>query len=104
MWKLKTAQGEGLWLTSSNNYIGRQHWEYDEEGGTLQERAIVDEMRQNFTKNRFLHKQSSDLLMRMQVCLLLRVHYVENICLFVTFNTSSRHTRNVIVIIIIIFM
>nr|XP_025887794.1 lupeol synthase isoform X3 [Solanum lycopersicum] len=67
MWKLKTAQGEGLWLTSSNNYIGRQHWEYDEEGGTLQERAIVDEMRQNFTKNRFLHKQSSDLLMRMQV-------------------------------------
>ncbi|XP_015166944.1 lupeol synthase isoform X3 [Solanum tuberosum] len=67
MWKLKTAQGEGLWLTSSNNYIGRQHWEYDEEGGTLQERALVDEMRQNFTKNRFLHKQSADLLMRMQL-------------------------------------
>ncbi|WMV38536.1 hypothetical protein MTR67_031921 [Solanum verrucosum] len=67
MWKLKTAQGEGLWLTSSNNYIGRQYWEYDEEGGTLQERALVDEMRQNFTKNRFLHKQSADLLMRMQL-------------------------------------
>ncbi|XP_047249582.1 lupeol synthase isoform X3 [Capsicum annuum] len=67
MWKLRIAQGEGAWLTSSNNYIGRQHWEFDEESGTPQERDVVDEMRQNFTKNRFLHKQSADLLMRMQL-------------------------------------
>ncbi|MCD7455484.1 hypothetical protein HAX54_028326 [Datura stramonium] len=67
MWKLKTAEGKGAWLTSSNNYIGRQHWEFDEEAGTPQERAVVDKMRQHFTNNRFLHKQSADLLMRMQL-------------------------------------
>ncbi|KAK4342376.1 hypothetical protein RND71_038192 [Anisodus tanguticus] len=67
MWKLKIAEGEGPLLTSTNNYIGRQHWEYDEEAGTPQERTLVDKMRQNFTKNRFLQKQSADLLMRMQL-------------------------------------
>lgn len=67
MWKLKTAQGEGPWVTSINHCIGRQHWEYDEQGGTPQERALVEDMRQNFTKNRFLRNQSADLLMRMQV-------------------------------------
>ncbi|KAJ8768182.1 hypothetical protein K2173_021122 [Erythroxylum novogranatense] len=54
MWKLKIAEG-GPWLTTTNNYIGRQHWEFDPDAGTPEER-----------KNRFKIKQSSDRLMRMQ--------------------------------------
>lgn len=67
MWKLKIAEGNGPWLTSTNNHIGRQHWEFDPEAGTTVERADVERMRQEFKKNRFQKKQSADLLMRMQV-------------------------------------
>ncbi|XP_057980689.1 lupeol synthase-like [Malania oleifera] len=68
MWKLKIAEGGGGgWVRSVNNHTGRQHWEYDAEGGTPEERALVESLRHHFYLNRFRSKQSSDLLMRMQL-------------------------------------
>ncbi|XP_047949842.1 lupeol synthase-like [Salvia hispanica] len=67
MWRLKIAEGGGKWLTTTNDHVGRQHWEFDPEGGTPEERAQVEIMRQEFKKNRFRIKQSADLLMRMQL-------------------------------------
>ena len=72
MWKLKIAEGQDdPWLLSVNNHIGRQHWEFDPEAGTPEERAQVDKAREEFKRNRFRMKQSADLLMRMQVFLFL---------------------------------
>ncbi|GLT94391.1 hypothetical protein SLE2022_121330 [Rubroshorea leprosula] len=66
MWRLKIAE-DGPWLTTVNNHIGRQHWEFDSEAGSPEERAQVERLRQNFKNNRFRVKQSADLLMRMQL-------------------------------------
>ncbi|CAI9779853.1 unnamed protein product [Fraxinus pennsylvanica] len=67
MWKLKIADGTGPWLTTTNNHLGRQHWEFDPEAGTPDERVEVERLRDEFKKNRFRTKQSADLLMRMQL-------------------------------------
>ncbi|XP_052198230.1 lupeol synthase-like [Diospyros lotus] len=67
MWKLKIAEGGDEWLASCNNHVGRQHWEFDPQAGTAEERALVQRLRQEFTLNRHRVKQSSDLLMRMQL-------------------------------------
>ncbi|XP_022729859.1 lupeol synthase-like [Durio zibethinus] len=66
MWKLKIAE-DGPWLRTVNNHIGRQHWEFDPNAGTPEERAQVERLRLEFNKNRFRLKQSSDLFMRMQL-------------------------------------
>ncbi|TYJ30100.1 hypothetical protein E1A91_A06G111500v1 [Gossypium mustelinum] len=66
MWKLKIAE-DGPWLSTVNNHIGRQHWEFDPDAGSPEERAHVENLRLQFTNNRFRLKQSSDLLMRMQL-------------------------------------
>ncbi|KAJ4709164.1 Terpene cyclase/mutase family member [Melia azedarach] len=62
MWKLKLFESEGndqAWVRSANNHIGRQFWEFDPNLGTPEERAHVDKLRSNFTKNRFQIKHSS---------------------------------------------
>ncbi|KAK3221201.1 hypothetical protein Dsin_008226 [Dipteronia sinensis] len=66
MWKLKIGE-DGAWLSSVNDHIGRQHWEFDPHAGTPQELALVETLRRRFNHNRFQLKQSSDLLMRMQL-------------------------------------
>ncbi|PON40448.1 Terpenoid cyclases/protein prenyltransferase alpha-alpha toroid [Trema orientale] len=65
MWKLKIGEG-GPWLITVNNHIGRQHWEFDPDAGTPEERAQVEQLREEFRNNRFRVKQSADLFMRLQ--------------------------------------
>ncbi|CAB4272095.1 unnamed protein product [Prunus armeniaca] len=70
MWKLKFgAQGENVdpYLLSTNEFVGRQIWEFDPHAGTPQERAEVEEARQNFYNNRYKVKASSEILWRMQL-------------------------------------
>ncbi|CAN6692737.1 unnamed protein product [Malus baccata var. baccata] len=67
MWRLKIGEGENdPFLFSTNNFTGRQTWEFDPHAGTPQERAEIEEARQNYHQNRFQVKPSSDLLWRMQ--------------------------------------
>ncbi|KAL6191873.1 hypothetical protein ACLB2K_038262 [Fragaria x ananassa] len=70
MWRLKVSEGgsdgSDPRLTSVNNHIGRQYWEFDRNLGTPEERAQVEEARLEFRNNRFRSKHSSDLLMRLQ--------------------------------------
>ncbi|RVX03755.1 Beta-Amyrin Synthase 2 [Vitis vinifera] len=68
MWRLKVADGgNDPYIYSTNNFVGRQIWEFDPDYGTPEERAEVEAARENFWKNRFQVKPSSDLLWRMQV-------------------------------------
>lgn len=72
MWKLRVAEGGGPWLTTSNNHAGRQHWEFDNDAAvSAEEAAELAKMRRGFNNNRHHQKQSSDLLMRMQVQLVI---------------------------------
>lgn len=68
MWKLKIAEGNDHYLYSTNNFVGRQIWEFDPDAGTPVERQEVEDARQYFRDNRRegVHP-CGDLLMRMQV-------------------------------------
>ncbi|KAI8563353.1 hypothetical protein RHMOL_Rhmol03G0105500 [Rhododendron molle] len=74
MWKLKIAEGKGPYLFSTNNYVGRQIWEFDPDAGTPEEREAVEQARQeykdNFKKDRTRAPPCADLLMRMQIIIL----------------------------------
>jgi len=54
-------------LFSTNNFLGRQTWEFDPDAGTVEELAAVEEARRKFYDDRFRVKASSDLIWRMQV-------------------------------------
>lgn len=80
MWKLKIAEGDDPWLRTTNNHVGRQIWEFDPDFGTSDNIREVEEARENFRKHRFEQKQSSDLLMRLQVILLINIKYEHMKC------------------------
>ncbi|KAI7752719.1 hypothetical protein M8C21_019626, partial [Ambrosia artemisiifolia] len=64
---LKLSKGEDdVGVTSVNNHIGRQFWEFDPHGGTPEERSQIESMREEFARNKSNVKHSSDLLMRFQ--------------------------------------
>ncbi|XP_058743526.1 beta-amyrin synthase-like [Vicia villosa] len=68
MWRLKIADGgNDPNIFSTNNFLGRQTWEFDPNAGTSEERAQVEAARQHFYDNRFKVKACSDLLWRFQI-------------------------------------
>ena len=68
MWKLKIAEGNGPYLYSTNNFAGRQIWEYDPDGGTPEEREAFQRAREEFGSNRKMGVHPcGDLFMRIQV-------------------------------------
>nr|AYE89270.1 triterpene cyclase [Siraitia grosvenorii] len=67
MWRLKLGEGANdPYLFSTNNFVGRQTWEFDPHAGTSDERAQVEAARQSYYHNRNHLKCSSDLLWRFQ--------------------------------------
>ncbi|XP_063941883.1 dammarenediol II synthase-like isoform X3 [Daucus carota subsp. sativus] len=68
MWKLKIAEGGKPYLYSTNNFVGRQIWEFQPNAGTAEEREEVEKARQIFKINcaKGVHP-CGDLLMRMQL-------------------------------------
>ncbi|EOA23534.1 hypothetical protein CARUB_v10016727mg [Capsella rubella] len=68
MWRLKIgAKAAGdPYLSTTNNYVGKQVWEFDPEAGSPEELAEVEHARKNFSANRSQYKASADLLWRMQ--------------------------------------
>ncbi|PKI56913.1 hypothetical protein CRG98_022686 [Punica granatum] len=65
MWRLKIAEGgNSPYLYSTNNYVGRQIWEFDPEAGSPEEKAEIEAARLNFYNNRFKVRPSADLLWR----------------------------------------
>ncbi|VFQ61165.1 unnamed protein product [Cuscuta campestris] len=71
MWKLRIGEGGGgtggdPYLYSTNDYVGRQTWEFDPTAGTPEEVAEVEAARTEFWNNRYKVKPSSDLLWRYQ--------------------------------------
>ncbi|CAN1191100.1 Beta-amyrin synthase [Linum perenne] len=68
MWRLRIGECEKNrdLLFSTNDFLGRQTWEFDSEAGTPEELAEVEEARRQFYMNRSRVKPNSDLLWRMQ--------------------------------------
>ncbi|KAL3613496.1 myb-like DNA-binding protein bas1 [Castilleja foliolosa] len=67
MWRLKIAKGdESSYLYSTNDYLGRQIWEFDPDYGTPDLREEVEKARQGFWANRHRIKPNNDLLWQAQ--------------------------------------
>ncbi|CAN8242413.1 unnamed protein product [Cochlearia groenlandica] len=69
MWRLKIGAkgGDDPYLSTTNNYLGRNIWEFDSNAGSQEELYEVDEARRNFSENMSQYKASADLLWRMEV-------------------------------------
>ncbi|PWA39260.1 beta-amyrin synthase [Artemisia annua] len=68
MWRLKIADGgnNNPYLYSTNNFVGRQTWEFDPNYGTQEERDEVEQAHLHFWNHRHEVKACSDVLWRMQ--------------------------------------
>ncbi|XP_054818641.1 beta-amyrin synthase-like isoform X2 [Prosopis cineraria] len=67
MWRLKIAEGgTDPYIFSTNNFVGRQTWEFHAEDGTKEERDEVEAARQHFSSNRFRFRACGDRLWRFQ--------------------------------------
>ncbi|KAK9076020.1 hypothetical protein SSX86_004350 [Deinandra increscens subsp. villosa] len=67
MWRLKIAEGgKDPYLSSTNNFVGRQTWEFDPNYGSEEERLEVEKARLHYWNHRHQVKPSSDVLWRMQ--------------------------------------
>nr|UTU07506.1 oxidosqualene cyclase 2 [Ailanthus altissimus] len=69
MWRLKIAEGDknSPYIFTTNNFVGRQIWEFDPNyAASPEELAEVEEARQKFHKNRHKVKPASDLMWRLQ--------------------------------------
>nr|GMD06509.1 beta-amyrin synthase isoform X2 [Ipomoea batatas] len=68
MWKLKIGEGGGPYMYSTNNYMGRQIWEYEPNAGTPEEQEAFEKARKEFSKQRQKgHHTCGDLFMRKQM-------------------------------------
>ncbi|KAM6586390.1 hypothetical protein CsatA_008995 [Cannabis sativa] len=72
MWKIKfgrnsSKEKEEEYLFSTNNFLGRQTFEFDPNAGTPEERAQIQQARHNFYTNRYNVKSSSDHISRLQM-------------------------------------
>ncbi|KAI3974429.1 hypothetical protein MKX01_017922 [Papaver californicum] len=69
MWKLRVSSNQGpfsQWLFTTNNFAGRQTWEFDPVAGTLEDKAEVEKARQDYYENRYKVKTSGDVILRLQ--------------------------------------
>jgi len=69
MWRLRIGAEarQDPHLFTTNNFAGRQIWEFDANGGSPEELAEVEEARLNFANNKSRFKASPDLFWRRQV-------------------------------------
>ncbi|WCJ39180.1 Lupeol synthase [Euphorbia peplus] len=69
MWKLEIGNNgdENPLLFSTNNFVGRQVWRFHQDLGTPDELEQIQTARENFSRNRFQVKASSDLFKNFQL-------------------------------------
>ncbi|OWM88914.1 hypothetical protein CDL15_Pgr020868 [Punica granatum] len=93
MWRLKIAEGgNSPYLYSTNNYVGRQIWEFDPETGPPEQKAEVEAARLNFYNNRFKVRPSADLLWRYQMILPVKIEEGQEI----TYETATTSLRRAV--------
>uniref|UniRef100_A0A2C9U6S1 Terpene cyclase/mutase family member n=2 Tax=Manihot esculenta TaxID=3983 RepID=A0A2C9U6S1_MANES len=67
MWKLEVAKCDDPLLFSTNNFVGRQVWKFHPDSGTPEELQQIQKARENFSRNRFEVKASSDIFKNLQL-------------------------------------
>ena len=103
MWRLKVGASDTVsqtWLSSLNDHVGRQTWEFDPSPPTNPSDLVeVENARQEFAQNRLVRKHSADKLMRLQVILNLSLSR----CLFVHAGVSKFYASMYLCIFVYIY-